>query len=161
MADVDKAIIMFQDTMQSIQSASSDREQRQVSVAHQGGYRGGYQGRCQNFRGGYHGYQNQGGSGHGRYNNRGGGLGRPNQRGRGRGERQGGRHVFIPRQVLESVAPEFRDFMIAGRNAAQQDVQVGHGQQDQNRNAAAAGRNPGDDGTVGATTIRRVQFEEE
>jgi hypothetical protein len=59
--DVDKAIIMFKDTMRSILSSSSNREQRQVSEAHQGRYKGGYQGRYQPNRGGHQGGYQHGG----------------------------------------------------------------------------------------------------
>jgi hypothetical protein len=42
MADLDKAVIMFKDTMWWIMSSSSDREQRQISAAQHGGYQGRY-----------------------------------------------------------------------------------------------------------------------
>jgi hypothetical protein len=46
MEDVDKAIIMFKDTMWSITSSSSDREQHQVGAAQGGYYQGWYQNNC-------------------------------------------------------------------------------------------------------------------
>jgi hypothetical protein len=86
------------------------------------------------------------------YNNRGG------RRGRGGRYEQAGRHVFIPRDVLEAVPQEFRGYMIQGRNQAQQEAN-----ENNKRNAPAADRanSNNEDGTVGATTIRSVQFEEE
>jgi hypothetical protein len=86
----------------------------------------------------------------------------------GRGRQQGGRHIFITRDVLESLPPEFRGYMINGRNLEQQQAQSRNKQQHQNnpqnqkRNVSAAGKNTNsDDGTVGATTIRSVQFEDD
>jgi hypothetical protein len=55
MENLDKAIIMFKDTMRSITGSSSDREQRQISAAQHGNFYGGHQGRQYNNRGGYQG----------------------------------------------------------------------------------------------------------
>jgi hypothetical protein len=72
--------------------------------------------------------------------------------------------------VLESVPPEFRGYMIYGRNKAQQDAQSRNEHQNQNqqnpqnqkRNASATGKNTtSDDGPVGAMTIRNVQFDKD
>jgi hypothetical protein len=71
--------------------------------------------------------------------------------------------VFIPRNVLEAAPSEFRDLMIIGRNQAQREANEKHEQnQNQTRNAASVtNRNSNEDGTLGATTVRSVQFDDE
>jgi hypothetical protein len=61
---------------------------------------------------------------------------------------------------LDSVDDEYRDYMIQGRNAAQKEANNKAEQQNQKRNASAAGRGGNDDGTVGNSTICSVQFED-
>jgi sRNA-binding protein len=61
--------------------------------------------------------------------------------------------------VLDSVEPEYREYMIQGRNAAQKESNAKAEQQNQKRTASVAARN--DDSTTGNTTIRSVQFDDD
>jgi hypothetical protein len=165
--NLERAITTFKDTMRQLSNTSSDREQRQISATNQQGGQGGRY----NNRGGagrYHqgGYQQSGHynyQGRGRRNrNRGYHRGGRNNRGEGRGD--GGRRIYLPRQVLDSVEPEYREYMIQGRNAAQREANEKAEQQNQKRTASVAARNDDhmtSNTSIGNSTIRSVQFDED
>jgi hypothetical protein len=101
--NLEKAITAFKDTMRQLMNTSSNRDQRQISAAHEqyGGQHGGnqsldYQLRNYQVRGNYQGRGHDSGRHRGR--NRGGRFGNRNA-GRGEGER----HTKKPRDVLTRV----------------------------------------------------------
>jgi hypothetical protein len=122
--------------------------------------------------GAMHGHQsgrsnNQGGQGRGRGGgNRGRGGRHKWNRGRGGGRNAGRGQAYIPREVLETLDPQQRQWMIKGRNLQQAEDSKPKAQ-NTNRNAsAAASTNPpvADDTTTNESTIRTersVQFDAE
>jgi hypothetical protein len=163
-SNLERAITSFKDTMRQLSNTSSDSEQRQISATHNhqagrynnrgGGGRYQQRGYNQGGQGGQQGnYQGRGNRNRDRGFNRGGRSGNQNY---GRGD--GGRLIYLPRHVLDSVDQEYRDYMIQGRNAAQKELNEKTEEQSQKRNASVAAR--GDDNTVGNSTIRSVQFED-
>jgi hypothetical protein len=144
--------------MRQLSNTSSDREQRQISATNQQGGR-------YNNRGGAGRYQQRGYQQGAHYNYQGrrrrnrncnyhrGGR---NNQGRGEGRADGGRRIYLSRQVLDSVEPEYREYMIQGRNAAQREAHEKAEQQNQKRTASVAARN--DDHTTSNASMGNSKF---